>query len=126
MMDSREQASSFLQLRRLMKTRSDTCMSSLLCASKIVSGGYNVLEYSKPGDALGFLSKDHIRLIALYTIIFHRKSIKRKHKRTHELQAKGENICRLPKFFTINITTTYLKTKGIPNSKLGNLCCATI
>jgi len=100
-------------------------MSSLLLASKIDSGGYNVLEYSKPGDALGFLSKDHIRLIALYTIIFHRNSL-RKHKRRHELQARGENICQLPIFFTINITTTYLITKGISDSKLGDLCCATI
>ena len=51
-------------------------MSSFLSESKNASGGYNVLEYSKPGDALGFLSKDHIRLIALQAIIFRRESLK--------------------------------------------------
>jgi hypothetical protein len=94
-----------------MKTRSGTSMSSFLRASKIASGGYYVLEYNKPGDALGFLSKDHIKLTALHAIIFHRENLKDMSVHT-SCRQEGKNVS-VAKFFTIVITTKYLKTNEI-------------
>jgi hypothetical protein len=93
-------------------------MSSFLRASKIALGGYNVPEYSKPGDALGFLSKDHIRLTAFHTIIFHRESLKDMNAYTSCRQDR--KYLSVATTFTINITIKYLKTKEILNSKLGD------
>jgi len=94
-------------------------MSSFFRASKIASGGYSVLEYSKPGDALGFLSKDHIRLTAFHTIIFHRESLK--DMSVHTSCRQDGKYLSVANIFTINISIKYLKTKEILNSILGDL-----
>ena len=107
-----------------MKTRSGTWMTSFLRASKIASGGYNELEYSKTVDAMGFLSKEHIKLTALHALIFHRENLK--DMRVYaSCRQEGKNLS-VANIFTVIITTKYLKTKEILNSKLGVLSSTTI
>jgi hypothetical protein len=99
-------------------------MSSVLRKSKIALGGYNILEYSKPGDAMGFLSKDHIELTALRTIIFHRDRLK--DMSVHTSCSQEGKTLSVAKIFTTNITIKCLKTKEILNFELGGLSSMTV